>query len=174
MITFTAIFFTHMISYIFTKKINAFSTAILLFQLPWLLLLSSCSVMSDSLWHHVLQHTRLPCPSPSPGACSCPLNWWCHPTISSSVVPFSSCVQSFPASGPFLVNRLYESGGRSAGASARDIALPRLRDLRERERSRRKGKVRKSNQDGILSILISEMTFHHINSGMCSSLEVSH
>ena len=59
----------------------------------------SCSVLSDSLWPHGLQHARLPCPSPTPRACSnsCPSSWWCHPTISSSVVPFSSCLQSFPA-----------------------------------------------------------------------------
>ena len=63
----------------------------------------SCSVVSDSLQPHGLQHTRLPSPSPTPGACSnsCPLSWWCHPTISSSVIPFSSCLQSFPASGSF-------------------------------------------------------------------------
>ena len=63
----------------------------------------SCSVMSDSLRPHGLQHDRLPCPSPTPGAYSnsCPLSQWCHPTISSSVVPFSSCLQSFPASGLF-------------------------------------------------------------------------
>ena len=62
-----------------------------------------CSVMSDSLWPHGLQHARLPCPSPAPGACSnsCPLSQWCHPTISFSVVPFSSCLQSFPASWSF-------------------------------------------------------------------------
>ena len=61
----------------------------------------SCSVVSDSLRPHGLQHARLPCPSPSPGACSnsCPLSWWCHPTISSSAAPFYSCSQSFPASG---------------------------------------------------------------------------
>ena len=60
----------------------------------------SRSVMSDSLWPHGLQHARLPCPSPTPGACSnsCPLSWWCHPTISSSAIPFSSCLQFFPAS----------------------------------------------------------------------------
>ena len=60
--------------------------------------------MSDSLWPHGLQHTRLPCPSPSPGVCSdsCPSSQWCHPTISSSVVPFPSCLQSFPASGSAL------------------------------------------------------------------------
>ena len=73
-----------------------------------LLLLFSCSVISDSLRPHGLQHTRLPCPSPSPGACSnsCPLSWWCHPTILSSVVPFYSCLQSFPASGSFLKSLL--------------------------------------------------------------------
>ena len=66
----------------------------------------SCSVMSDSLWPHGLQHTRLPCPSPTPGACSnsCPLSWWWHPTISFSVVPFSSCLQSFLASGSFSMS----------------------------------------------------------------------
>ena len=73
----------------------------------WVFFLSSIqfsrSVMSDSLRPHGLQHTRLPCPSPTPGACSNshPSSWWCHPTISSSVVPFSSCLQSFPASGSF-------------------------------------------------------------------------
>ena len=63
----------------------------------------SCSVTSGCWWPHGLQHTRLSCPSPSPGVCwnSCPLNRWCHPTISSSVAPFSSCLQSFPASGCF-------------------------------------------------------------------------
>ena len=67
---------------------------------PFLLLLISHSVMPDSFWPHELQHARLPCPSPSLGACSnsCPLSQWCHPTISSSVVPFFSCLQSFPAS----------------------------------------------------------------------------
>ena len=64
-----------------------------------LLLLFSHSVVSDSLWPHGFEHARLPCPSPSPRACSnsCPLSQWCHPTISSSVIPFSSCLQSFPA-----------------------------------------------------------------------------
>ena len=68
----------------------------------------SRSVVSDSLWSHGLQHARLPCPSPTPRACSnsCPSSWWCHPTISSSVVPFSSCLQSFPASGSFSVLRI--------------------------------------------------------------------
>ena len=69
---------------------------------------------------HGLPHTRLPYPSPSPGACSnsCPLSQWCHPIISSSVVPFSSCLQSFLASGSFLMSRLFASGGQSTGTSA--------------------------------------------------------
>ena len=69
----------------------------------------SCSVMTDSLQPHGLQHTRPPCPSPTPGVYSnsCPLSWWCHPTISSSVVPFSSCLQSFPASGSFLASQYF-------------------------------------------------------------------
>ena len=79
-----------------------------------------CSVMSDSLPPHGLQHARLSCPSPTPGAYSnsCPLSRWCHPTISSSVVPFSSCLQSFPASGSFPVTQFFASGGQSIGASA--------------------------------------------------------
>ena len=73
------------------------------------LLLFSCWVISDSLRPHGVQHARLPCSSLSPGACSnsCPLSWWCSPAISSSVTPFSSCPQSFPASGSFPVSRLW-------------------------------------------------------------------
>ena len=83
-------------------------------------MLFSRLVVSDSLWPHRLQHARLPCPSPSLGACSnsCPLSWWCHPTISPSVVLFSSCLQSFPASVSFLVSQLFASGGQSFGVSA--------------------------------------------------------
>ena len=79
----------------------------------------SVTVISDFLRLNGLQHTRPPCPSPSPGACSnsCPLSWWCYPTISSSVVPFSSCLQSFPTSGSFLVSWLFASGGQSIRAS---------------------------------------------------------
>ena len=86
----------------------------------------SRSVTSNSLWPHRLQDARLPCPSPTPGACSnsCPLSQWCHPTISSSVVPFSSCLQSFPASGSLPVNQLFISGGQSTGASALISVLP--------------------------------------------------
>ena len=77
------------------------------------------SVASDSLWPHGLQHARLPCPSPTPGACSnlCPSSRWCHPTVSSSVIPFS-CLQSFPASGSFPMSQFFESGGQGIGASA--------------------------------------------------------
>ena len=80
----------------------------------------SHAVVSDSLWPHGLQHTRLPIPSASPGICSnqCPLSWWCHPTISSSAAPFSSCPQSFPASGSFSMRWLFVSSGQSIGALA--------------------------------------------------------
>ena len=80
----------------------------------------SHSVVSDSLWPHGLQHTRPPCSSPTPGAYSnsCPLSRWCHPTISSSVVPFSSCLQSFPASGSFPMSQLFARGGQSNRVSA--------------------------------------------------------
>ena len=95
--------------------------------LNWsMLLLSSHSVVSDSLRPHGLQHARLPCPSPTPRACSnsSPLSWWCHLAISSSVTPFSSCPQSFPASGCFPVSQLFISGGRSIGTSASAAVLP--------------------------------------------------
>ena len=82
--------------------------------------------MSDSLRPRGLQHTRLPCPSPSPRVCSnsCPLSQWCHPAMTSSVTPFSSCPQSFPASDCFTVNWLFTSGGQSIGASASASVLP--------------------------------------------------
>ena len=86
----------------------------------------SCSVMSNSLWLHRLQHTRPPCKSPTPGVYpnSCPLNRWCHPTISPSVVFFSSCLQSFPASGSFQMRQFFTSGGQSIGVSASASVLP--------------------------------------------------
>ena len=89
-------------------------------------LLLSRSVVSYSLWPHRLQHVRLPCPSPSPRACSnsCPLSCWCHATISSSVTPFSSCPQSFPASGSFPMSWLFASGGQRIGALASAPVLP--------------------------------------------------
>ena len=81
--------------------------------------------MSDSLWPHGLQHARPPCPSPTPRVCSnlCPSSWWCHPTISSSVVPFSSRPQSFPASGSFPTSQFFASCGQSVGASASALVL---------------------------------------------------
>ena len=89
-------------------------------------LLFSCSVMSDSLGSHGLLHTRLHYPSLSPGVCSnsCPLSRWCHPTISSSVAPFFSCPQSFPASESFPMSQLFTSGGKSIGASASASVFP--------------------------------------------------
>ena len=86
----------------------------------------SHSVMSSSLWPHGLQHARLPCPSPTLRACtnSCPLSWWCHPTIPSSVVPFSSCLQSFPASGSFPMRQFFASSGQRIGVSASASVLP--------------------------------------------------
>ena len=84
----------------------------------------SHSVMSNSFWPHGLQHTRLPCLSPTSGACSnsCPSSRWCHPTISSSVVPFSSCLQSFPASGSFQMSQFFASGGQSIGSFSFSIS----------------------------------------------------
>ena len=86
----------------------------------------SRSVVSDSLWSHGLQHTRLPCPSPTLRACSNsgPLSWWCHPTFLSTVVPFSSCLHSFPASGSFTKSQFFSSGGQSTGVSASTSVLP--------------------------------------------------
>ena len=80
----------------------------------------SHSVVSDSLQPHGMQHARLTCPSPTPGACSnsCPSSWWCHPTISSSGIPFSSHLQSFPASGSFQMSQFFLSSGQSIGTSA--------------------------------------------------------
>ena len=86
----------------------------------------SCSVMSDSLWPHELQHARPPCPSKTPRVHpnSCPLSRWCHPAISSSVLPFSSCPQSFSASGSFPMSQLFAWGGQSIGVSASTSVLP--------------------------------------------------
>ena len=84
------------------------------------------SVMSDSLQPHELLHARPPCPSPTPRVYpnSCPLSRWCHPTISSSVVAFSSCLQSFPASGSFQMSQLFASGGQNIGVSVSASVLP--------------------------------------------------
>ena len=84
----------------------------------------SCSVVPNSSRSHRLQHTRPPCPSPTPGVYpnSRPLSWWCHPTISSSVIPFSSCLQSFPASGSLQMSQLFKSGGQSIGVFSFSIS----------------------------------------------------
>ena len=86
---------------------------------------SSVALLCPTLRPHGLQHARLPCPSPTPGACSnsCPSNWWCHPTISSSVIPLF-CLQSFPASGSFPMSQLFASSSQSIGASALTSVLP--------------------------------------------------
>ena len=93
---------------------------------PCIFLLFSHSVMSDYLRSHKQQHDRLPCPSPSPRACwnSCPFSWWCHPTISFSVAPFSYCLQSCPAPGSFPMSQFFASGGQSFGVSASASVLP--------------------------------------------------
>ena len=101
-------------------------------ELFWLFLISYVQfnlvtqAMSNSLQTHGLQHARVPCSSPTPRACSnsCPSSRWCHPTISSSVVPFSSHLQSFPASGSFPISQFFASGGQSIGASASASVLP--------------------------------------------------
>ena len=86
----------------------------------------SHSVMSNSLWPHETQHARPPCPSPTPRVYpnSWPLSQWCHPTISSSVIPFSFCLQSFPMSGSFQMSQLFASGGQNIGVSASTSVLP--------------------------------------------------
>ena len=87
---------------------------------------SITKVVFDSLQPHGLQHASLPCPSLSPRVCShsCPLSWWCHSTISSSVTLFSSCPQSFPASGSFPTSQLFASGGQNTGVSASVSVFP--------------------------------------------------
>ena len=86
----------------------------------------SCSVVSDSLWPRESKHTRPPCPSPTPGVYpnSRPSSQWCHPAISSSVVPIYSCPQSLPASGSFPISQLFASGGQTIGVSASASVLP--------------------------------------------------
>ena len=102
---------------------------LLLFLFVWITLTNtqfSRSVMSDSLQPHGLQHTRLPCLSPTPGACSdsCPLSQWCHLTISSFVLPFPSCLQSFPAPGSFPMSQFFTSGGQRIRVIASASVLP--------------------------------------------------
>ena len=111
---FISVTYNVIISYISIKKEDKYSSVQF-----------SCSVMSDSLQPHGLQHARPPCPSPTPGVFSnsCLLNQWCHPTI-SSVVPFFSHLQSFLASGSFQISQFFASGGQSIGISASASVLP--------------------------------------------------
>ena len=96
------------------------------FQSPCFTVQFGRSVLSDFLQPHGPQHSKLPCPSPTPGACSssCPLSQWCHPTVSPSVVPFSSCLQSFPALGSFARSQFIASVGQSIGVSVSISVLP--------------------------------------------------
>ena len=98
-----------------------------LIKINWIMLLFSRSIMSDSLWPHGLQHARLPCPTPSPRVRlnSWPSSQWCHPAISSSVIHFSSCPQSLPASESFPMGQLFAWGGQSTGVSALASFLPK-------------------------------------------------
>ena len=113
-----------------SKKVQTFSLKALQF-IPCLPLFSSvqfsCSVVSDSLRPHESQHARLPCPSPTPGvhSDSCSSSQWCHPAISSLVIPFSSCPQSLPASESFPMSQLFAWGGQSTGVSALASLLPK-------------------------------------------------
>ena len=111
--------FYYLFIYLVVRTLNMRSTFLTNFEGHQFLLFSR-SVISDSLWTHELQRAWLPCPSPSSRAYSnsCPLSWWCHATISSFVVPFFSCLQSFPASGSFLMSWLSAWGGPSIGGSA--------------------------------------------------------
>ena len=104
--------FTHIVSY--NPLVKDFT----------LLQFSSVTQSCPTLWPHGLQHARLPCPSPTPTACSNSYPSWCHPTISSSVIPFSSCLQSFPASGSFPMSQPFAWGGQSIGVSASASVLP--------------------------------------------------
>ena len=94
---------------------------------PFMSVHFSCSVVSDSLWPHELQHSRSPCPSPTPSihTNSCPSSQWCHPTTSSSVVPFSSCTQPLPASESFPMSQFFIWGDQSTGVSALASFLPK-------------------------------------------------
>ena len=112
--------------------------------------------MSDSLTPHEPQHTRPPCPSPTPRVHPnpCPSSWWCHPTISSSVVPFSSCPQSFPASGSFQMNQLFASGSQSIGVSASTAVCPILLSYQSRigHYKKERKKERKENETRVQSL----------------------
>ena len=129
--------------------------------------------MSDSLRPHGLQYTRLTCPSPIPGAYSnsCPSSRWCHPTISSSVIPFSSCLQSFPALGSFSMNQFFTSGYQIIGVSASTSVLPM--NIQDRFPLGLTSFI--SLQSKGLSRVFSNTTFKSINSSMLSFMvQLSH
>ena len=114
------------LSMITSRSIHATADGIIsCFLVVYVSVQFSHSVVSNSLWPHGLQHSRPPCPSPTPGVYSnsCPSSRWCHPAISSSVIPFSSCLQSFPASGFFPMSQFFESNGESTGVSASSSVL---------------------------------------------------
>ena len=127
---------TEGLSYWFISSLSEWSTKDVIWRENLKKKISNCnkccsvqfspSVVSDSLRPQEPQHTRPPCPSPTPRVHPnpCPLSWWCHPTISSSVVPFSPCPQSFPASGSFPISKLFTSGGQRIGVSASTSVLP--------------------------------------------------
>ena len=118
LLCFTIFFFNELMCYMYlTKDLSMHQFSSVQFR---------CSLVSNSSRPHGLQHARPPCPSPTPrvDSNSCPLNWWCHPTISCSVVPFSSCLQFFQASGYFLMSQFFTSGGQSIGVSASVSVLP--------------------------------------------------
>ena len=106
------LFFQNALHYIYILSSLSLGNLSLLIFHP--IQFSSVAQSCLTMWSHGLQHARPPCPSPTPGVYpnSCPLSWWCHPTISSSVIPFSSCPQSFPASASFQMSQLFSSGGQ--------------------------------------------------------------
>ena len=128
----------------------------------------SRSVMSDSLWLHESQHTRLPCPSPTPGVHpnSCASSWWCHPAISSSVVPFSSCPEPLPVSGSFPMSQLFALGGQSIGVSASASVPP----MNTQDWSLLGSTGWISLQSKGLSRVFSKTTVQNINSSVLSFL----
>ena len=138
----------------------------------------SRSVVFDSLRPHGLQHARPPCPSPTPGVYSnsCPLSWWCHATISSSVVPLSSCLQSFPASGSFPMSQFFVSGGRSIGISASTSVLPRnIQDWspcspRDSQDSSPKNTVQNHQFFGVQLSVIVQLSHPHMTMGKTIAL----
>ena len=137
LLTFDVVFFSGILSIYFFKWYNLKQNGLCIWSFgnltetilhlsQLILCISSVQSLSPTLRPHGLQHSRIPCPSTTPGAYShlCPSSWWCHPTISASVIPFSSCLQSFPASRSFQMSQFFTSGGHSIGISASVSVLP--------------------------------------------------